>query len=137
MCDNQICQQLRVVIRQKLSEGQTPNQVIDYLVSRYGESILLSPPRHGFNLTAWYLPIVGLVVGASIVVTVLGRSLARKREIERQREPPGPALGRYREQVRRDLENQIRPAETAESLNLLRPGLRPTKAPDHGRVAPK
>ena len=41
-----ISQQMRAVIRQHLQQGQSEQQVIQYFVSRYGISILWSPPRH-------------------------------------------------------------------------------------------
>ena len=108
MCDNQICQQLKVVINQKLGEGETPDQVIAYLVSRYGEGILLSPPQQGFNLAVWYLPIAALGLGALVVFTFLGRSLRREKGIAQRLSQPNPALDEYRQRVRRDLEERER-----------------------------
>ncbi|HLH74520.1 MAG TPA: cytochrome c-type biogenesis protein [Chloroflexota bacterium] len=103
VCDNEICQQMRGVIHQKLSEGETPDQVVQYFVDRYGNGVLLTPPQQGFSLAAWYLPLLAVALGAIIVVTFLRHSLRRQRAIERRLAVEDPALERYRERVRKDL----------------------------------
>ena len=64
VCDNQICTQMKGIIHQKLADGETPDAVVDYFVSRYGEGILLTPSQQGFNLAVWYLPVAAILVGA-------------------------------------------------------------------------
>ncbi len=63
--------QMRQVIHDKLQQGQTHDQIIQYFVDRYGESILEQPPKHGLNLLAWLLPVVGLMTGLGVVGGVL------------------------------------------------------------------
>ncbi len=63
--------QMRQVIRDKLAQGWTRDQIIQYFVDRYGEAILTEPPKHGLNLLVWLLPIGGLLGGLVIVGTVL------------------------------------------------------------------
>ncbi|MGH7861103.1 MAG: cytochrome c-type biogenesis protein, partial [Candidatus Dormibacteraceae bacterium] len=104
VCDNQLCQEMRGVIHQKLSAGDTPDQIVAYFVARYGDAVLLSPPREGFSLAAWYLPFLALALGVMILLTFLRRSLRRRRVVERRFRSEDPALDRYRQQVRRDLE---------------------------------
>jgi len=104
VCDNELCQEMRGVIHQKLSQGETPDQVVAYFVSRYGDSVLLSPPQQGFSLAAWYLPFLALVLGIAIVLTFLRRSLRRRKVVERRFQDQDPTLDPYRQQVRRDLE---------------------------------
>jgi cytochrome c-type biogenesis protein CcmH len=69
--------QIRGIIRQKLQEGETPDQIRAYFVARYGESILLSPKPKGFTLGVWVAPVIALIVGLAIVLTVL-RSWSRR-----------------------------------------------------------
>jgi cytochrome c-type biogenesis protein CcmH len=54
------------VIQDKIRAGWTKNQIKDFLVQQYGESILAAPPKHGFNLLAWALPLAG--IGAAVLI---------------------------------------------------------------------
>ncbi len=104
VCDNQLCQEMRGIIHQKLSQGETPDQVVAYFVSRYGDAVLLEPPRRGFSLAAWYLPLVALAVGAVIFAGFLRQSLRRGKMVEQRLRFEDPTLERYRQQVRQDLD---------------------------------
>jgi cytochrome c-type biogenesis protein CcmH len=55
------------VIQDKIAAGWTKSQIKDFLVQQYGESILAAPPKHGFNLLAWVLPLAGIGVAALIL----------------------------------------------------------------------
>lgn len=103
VCDNAICQQMKGVIRQKLSDGETPDQVVAYFVSRYGEGVLLTPPEHGFNLAVWYLPIAAVLLGAVVILGFVRASIRRQRLIRRRLAVEDPRLERYRQAVRRDV----------------------------------
>lgn len=69
--------QMRGVIRQKLEEGETADQIKAYFVARYGPEILLTPQTSGFTLGVWIMPIVALLVGLGIVFAIL-RSWSRR-----------------------------------------------------------
>jgi len=60
-------QQIKRVIARDIAAGQTKSQIENRLVAEYGNAILAAPPRHGFGLLAWWLPIVGVVVAAVVV----------------------------------------------------------------------
>jgi cytochrome c-type biogenesis protein CcmH len=62
--------EMRALIRQKLSEGESEQQVIQYFQARYGDTILESPPPTGFTSLIWLPPILMIVVGAYLVFTV-------------------------------------------------------------------
>jgi len=65
---------LRVLVRQRLAAGDTNRQVIDYIVSRYGDFVLLRPP---FKLDTWLLwggPGLALLVG----LLAVGRYMRRQ-----------------------------------------------------------
>jgi cytochrome c-type biogenesis protein CcmH len=74
-----ISQQMRAVIRQQLQQGQSEQQIIQYFVSRYGNSILWSPPKQGFTMLAWIIPIAILLCGALLLVLVMRGWLASGR----------------------------------------------------------
>ena len=65
--------QMKDIIRERLTAGESPEQVRAYFVEKYGTWILLSPPRQGFNLLVWVVPFVGLGLGLVLVLIVVRR----------------------------------------------------------------
>lgn len=59
-------------LRELIQAGQTDAEIRAYFVARYGEWILLTPPRSGFNLAA-YLPLVAVAGGAFALVWIARR----------------------------------------------------------------
>jgi cytochrome c-type biogenesis protein CcmH len=66
VCATQACADWREVIRTKLSEGQTQEEIEAYFELQYGARALAEPPRRGFTLAAWILPIAVVVVGGLV-----------------------------------------------------------------------
>src|SRR5262249_60968644 len=91
--------QLLGIIPVRRSAGETPAQLRDYFVYKYGPWILLSPPRRGFDLLVWVAPF--LVLGVGLVV--VGVVLRRWRRAPSPVRPPAlePAV---RERIRREME---------------------------------
>jgi cytochrome c-type biogenesis protein CcmH len=71
----ELAAQMRVLIRDKLAAGETEDQIVRYFVSRYGEWILLEPPRHGVLWVVWLAPGVALLAGVSVVIFYVRRSV--------------------------------------------------------------
>ena len=73
VCDHQsvaesnaeLAAQMREVIREQQAAGRTDREIIQFFVERYGDTILYAPPRRGFSLLAWWVPVVVLLVGAA------------------------------------------------------------------------
>ena len=65
--DSQAAQRIKVEIQQRIAAGDTRSQIKRRLVAEWGERILAAPPRHGFDLLAWLLPIVGVLAGAAVL----------------------------------------------------------------------
>jgi cytochrome c-type biogenesis protein CcmH len=76
---SEMAQQMRVIIRERLAAGESPAQITQYFVDKYGEWILLSPRRSGFNLLVWGFPIVAIAVGLIVFALVLHRWTRRTR----------------------------------------------------------
>jgi len=55
-CGTEACEQWRGVIRDKLSEGWTEEQIKNYFVAQYGDRVLAEPPRRGFNWLIYVVP---------------------------------------------------------------------------------
>ena len=87
-----IADRMRAFIRARIAAGDTKSQIKATLVDQFGESVLAAPPKSGFNLLAWVLPLAGIVLAAG-VVGVLAYRWSRNRRPE---EAAGPsANGRF------------------------------------------
>ena len=62
-----LARDLRLLIRERLKAGDSDNQVIDYLVARYGEFVLLKPRFEARTLILWLGPFAIFLVGIAIV----------------------------------------------------------------------
>jgi len=72
---SELAGQMRALIRAKLEEGQPPQEIVAYFVSRYGQWILLDPPREGVGWILWSAPAVVLLVALMAAVTFLRRTV--------------------------------------------------------------
>jgi cytochrome c-type biogenesis protein CcmH len=66
--DADLARDLRVLVRQRLVAGDTDQQVMDYIVSRYGEFVLLKPRFSPRNALLWGTPVLLLLVGGIFIV---------------------------------------------------------------------
>jgi len=67
----QLARDMRAVIKTKLLEGKSKEEIIDYFVSSYGETILASPPPRGFSVILWLLPVLSVLIGAAIILRTI------------------------------------------------------------------
>ncbi len=63
----EIARRMKARIRERIAAGATKSEIKDEFVAEFGERVLADPPRRGFHLLAWVLPLVG---GALAVVAV-------------------------------------------------------------------
>jgi len=73
VCPTEACQQWRDVIRTKLVEGQSEQEILDYFAMMYGDSVLAEPPPR--QLAAWLLPAVIFVAAVAAFVIWLRSSM--------------------------------------------------------------
>jgi cytochrome c-type biogenesis protein CcmH len=66
-------------IRELVREGKSDEEVKDFFVARYGEWILLSPPKHGIGLAVWLAPLLALVAGLALAGVAVARWTRRAR----------------------------------------------------------
>ena len=74
-------QRVKAFIRERSRAGDTCDEIKAQLVADFGERILAAPPREGFNLVAWVLPVAGLLAGG-IAVGVAAWRWSRARDPE-------------------------------------------------------
>jgi cytochrome c-type biogenesis protein CcmH len=73
VCPTQACAQWRDLIREKLSEGWTKEQIKQYFQRQYGDRVLAEPPREGLNWMVYILPPAFILVGAYLVFRVISK----------------------------------------------------------------
>ena len=71
--DADLARDLRVLVRERLTAGDSDSEVLDYIVSRYGEFVLLKPQMSLRNALLWGTPLLLLLAGG-VVVFRAGRS---------------------------------------------------------------
>ncbi|WP_353642126.1 cytochrome c-type biogenesis protein [Mesorhizobium sp. WSM2239] len=74
--DAELARDLRVLVRDRLKAGDSDADVIDYIVSRYGEFVLLKPRFSIRNALLWGTPLI-LLIGGSIFAILSARSRRR------------------------------------------------------------
>ena len=97
---SEMAAQMRAIVRERLAAGESPAQVRAYFVDKYGDWILLAPPRRGFTLLVWVVPYVAALLGLALVAFLVTRWTRRR--------PPAPAPidPAMRERIRREMEQE-------------------------------
>ena len=82
VCQNQsiddseapLARDLRILVRERLKAGDTPQQVVDFIVARYGEFVLLKPPFDEKTYLLWFAPFLLLGAGSYLAYRLFRRS---------------------------------------------------------------
>ncbi len=94
--DAPVARRMKAYIRGRIAAGDTKSEIKAQLVEQFGTAVLAVPPRKGFDLVAWLLPLAGLGVGVAAVGALAwrwSRVRADGREGD-EGEPLDPALER-------------------------------------------
>ncbi|WP_159593069.1 cytochrome c-type biogenesis protein [Chelativorans xinjiangense] len=86
VCQNQsiddsnadLARDLRILVRDRIRAGDTDAEVLDYVVSRYGEFVLLKPRMSARNALLWATPVLVLLGGGLIAFVNLRRRAERR-----------------------------------------------------------
>jgi cytochrome c-type biogenesis protein CcmH len=81
VCQNQsiddseapLARDLRILVRERLTAGDSDPQVVDFLVARYGEFVLLKPRFEWQTAVLWFTPAAALLAGAIAIVAAIRR----------------------------------------------------------------
>ena len=109
--DAPLARDLRVLVRERLEAGDSDQQVIDFLVARYGDFVLLKPRFTSYTALLWLMPAVVFVIGA-LALVVFARRHGRGRR-------PRAASG-----VRERRVAKLTPAEAARLADIISRGER-------------
>ena len=66
--NSEIAKDLKVLIKDKLKDGVTDEEIYKFLRDRYGDTILLKPPLETNTILLWFLPFIILVFGSFFVI---------------------------------------------------------------------
>ena len=94
VCQNQsiddseapLARDLRLLVRERIAAGDSDRQVLDFLVARYGEFVLLKPRLEPDTLLLWLLPPLALA-GGGLALWRFGRRRSRSAAVEAQSPP--------------------------------------------------
>jgi cytochrome c-type biogenesis protein CcmH len=102
--NSQLAKDMRKVIRKKLEEGKSKEEIIAYFVDRYGETILGAPPPKGANWLLWILPALALVAGGLGIAIFLHKSKEKREKPEEESiEVSTQVEPEYLEKIKKDL----------------------------------
>lgn len=83
--DAPLAQDLRNEIRILIDEGKTDQEVIDFLVARYGDFVTFRPPVNASTALLWFGPFLMLIIGAITLIIVLKKH-ARAADVEEKQD---------------------------------------------------
>ena len=69
--DSDLAKDLRKIIRKKIIQGETDNEITQYLVDKYGNFILMKPPLYKDTYILWISPLLLMLVGITIMYFTL------------------------------------------------------------------
>ena len=69
--DAPLARDLRVLVRERLTAGDSDDQVKNFLVARYGEFVLLKPPFEWHTALLWLTPLLALLAGAIAIFAAI------------------------------------------------------------------
>ena len=83
--DAPLAKDLRVLVRERLTAGDNDSQVIDFLVARYGEFVLLKPRFSAHTLLLWLAPLAAVLIGGWGLIVFLRRRASGPEAVAQER----------------------------------------------------
>lgn len=72
-CRTLTCEQWRNQINDLVAQGYSDEEVLNYFATRYGSQVLQEPPKSGWTLFLWVLPVLALLVGGGWLIFAMRR----------------------------------------------------------------
>ncbi|MDD5468482.1 MAG: cytochrome c-type biogenesis protein CcmH [Anaerolineales bacterium] len=105
VCGTQACEQWRDLIRQKLAEGWSEDQIKQYFVDQYGDRVLAAPPPRGFNWLVYVVPPLAILAGLYVLYRAF-RSWRPRPEEAAVGEPPVDLPDDYVARLEEEVQNR-------------------------------
>ena len=96
--DAAFSEQIKSQVKKLVSEGKGKQEVLNFFTDRYGPWILRSPPKEGFHLIAWALPLALALLGIILVMVFWKRP---------NRDFASSATARSKEEILRELKSKL------------------------------
>jgi cytochrome c-type biogenesis protein CcmH len=77
-CPTETCAQWRAQIGEMLAEGKSEQEILNYFAARYGDHVLQVPPKRGFFVWVWALPVIAVIAGLAWLVYLMRGWLQRR-----------------------------------------------------------
>ena len=74
-----LARQMKQIISEKLTSGETPDEIVNFFKARYGDYVLMAPPQKGFHRAIWFGPLLLALFGGGLIFWRIMR--ARRRVI--------------------------------------------------------
>jgi len=91
-----LAQQMRQVIRERVAQGQSDDEIRAYFLSRYGDYILMEPRKNGLTWLLWAGPFLLLLIGGGVLYRTLMHWVAQTAATPQKEIPPLDDLSRQR-----------------------------------------
>ncbi|NIA31756.1 MAG: hypothetical protein GWP06_17835 [Actinobacteria bacterium] len=79
-CECGTAQKITTQVSQMIEKGLSKEEIIQSFVSTHGEKILAAPTKKGFNLTAWILPFLAIILGAGGIYIFIDKCLISRKD---------------------------------------------------------
>jgi cytochrome c-type biogenesis protein CcmH len=99
-----VAERMRAFIRERIAAGDSRSEIDEALIADFGEEVLAAPPKEGFNLLAWVLPLLGGALAVSGLALALVRWSRARPEPEAR---PGPASANGGPPLEAELERKV------------------------------
>ncbi len=98
-------QEMMALIKQQINDGYSKDEIIQSFVARYGEQVLVEPPKQGFNLVAWILPFAAILGGGGIIYIAIKKWVMKGRQSQtRATVEPEEGDEEYQRRLEKELE---------------------------------
>jgi cytochrome c-type biogenesis protein CcmH len=105
VCPTQACAQWRELIRAKLAEGWSEDQIKEYFAAQYGARVLSEPPRQGLNWLIYIIPPVLMLIGVYILFRAF-QSMRKPLAVDEVEQPSAPEADKYLQRVEEELKKR-------------------------------